>query len=114
MMLVTFLLLPICLTSAEYLINGMVDNVTNPDVNKHVFGINTPFNGDPSVNYTLCRYGGETASRFNPKINALNYACDWYFITNGTNTWQQIFDPCINAGQDILVQISAIGILFHF
>eukprot|EP00486_Rosalina_sp_Unknown_P001770 CAMPEP_0201572598 /NCGR_PEP_ID=MMETSP0190_2-20130828/15971_1 /ASSEMBLY_ACC=CAM_ASM_000263 /TAXON_ID=37353 /ORGANISM="Rosalina sp." /LENGTH=113 /DNA_ID=CAMNT_0047998573 /DNA_START=28 /DNA_END=365 /DNA_ORIENTATION=- len=98
----------VALNSAQYTITGKLDNITNPEVNKHVFGVNF-FNGDPSANYTLCRDGGEGTTRFNWEIGAYNSARDWYFIGQGGSTWQETLDPCIAAGQDVLTQIPAMG-----
>ena len=107
-MSLALVILAIRATSADYTINGNLDNITNPEVNKHVFGVNF-YSDDPSANYTLCRDGGEGTTRFNWEIGAYNSASDWYFIGQGGSTWQDTLDPCINAGQDVLTQIPAMG-----
>eukprot|EP01084_Bolivina_argentea_P256229 431298_1 len=93
---------------ASYSINIVSNNITNAAVSKYVFGVNF-YQQDSSVNYTMMRSGGEGQTRYNWELGAYNSARDWYFIGGGGHPWKDMFDPAINSGQDILVQIPTMG-----
>ena len=70
-----------------------LSNITNAKVDKYIFGVNPA--SDISTNYTIVRWGGETNSRFNWKLNSHNSCKDWYFIDEVNKlTWQDYNHTC--------------------
>mmetsp|Transcript_9664 Transcript_9664/g.12078 ORF Transcript_9664/g.12078 Transcript_9664/m.12078 type:complete len:548 (+) Transcript_9664:47-1690(+) len=109
-----FLGLMILCRSQSVYITLNFSNITNPNINPYIFGINMydeNSNTQYTSAYTIVRNGGEAQSRFNWEINALNDNHDWYFISDTTqNTWQQNSDPPVKTnGMDLFTQIPAMG-----
>ena len=98
------------INSADVTLNIDFSNVTNIGVSKYIFGVNSiPYKKDDNVLYTIIRSGGEGQTRYNWNIGAYDSATDWYFISNPSHTWQEMTEPTIDNGMDLLVQIPAMG-----